>query len=440
MSFSTGFKSPTNAREMPWDGGSGDLSNPGNVLTGGNATVQLPDGDTYTPTSTETDAGTVLSIALLQGGYDFSLVPDNATVKGITTRSTNSFTSDGSVDLGINYFFNFSHFPDAVPFMSENYLLWQSKDLQFVLNTPTQQTLGGAADIWQPNPALYIDGMYVFSTDGSFPGYEVETSTIDPFSSDFFYNGHDLIIQPTTQGYSGSSLDASGSFSTFNFIAFVAGGGTVTVSFPGFFPPTTFVAQLGPATPGDATFQCTVDNDISLTNLSNQIGFHPDTSSYVSSSIFSGADIWELQSIDVGTYTNGIHIQSNLPQYFDFSNGGQFEGGADPDPNISTMNALAAAPLVAQSGGPMKAYPLISNQFLEITNTITHLTLQTGIPASYFKDPSFNLVEWFNPLATTGDALVYPSNTDTEILLGKTEISLTYTVSPGAGLLLLGVG
>src|SRR4051812_34265513 len=118
---STGFKSPTKARAMTWDGGSGDIANETNPLSGGYATCTLPDGDTYTPTSTETDAGTVLSAALLQSGYNFSALPSNATVTGVTVRSTNYFTSAGDDDLGINYFFIFSQFPDSVPFMNNIY-------------------------------------------------------------------------------------------------------------------------------------------------------------------------------------------------------------------------------------------------------------------------------------------------------------------------------
>lgn len=437
----TAFKSPTAARGMNWDGGSGDITNDNLVVSGGFATVTLPDGDSYTPTSTETGAGTVLSCALMQNGYDFSSVPANALITGITTKSTNYSLSDGGGDLAINYFFQFSRFPDAVPFMQEGYLFLQSKTEQFIANTPTLQTLGGSSDIWQPNPALFIDGMYVYSTDGSFPGYEVITSTVDPESYDIFYNGHDLLIQPTTQTNSPSSLDASATFGLFHFSPFLSGGGTVTVSFPGSpFAPTVFVAQAGTATPGTATFQCTVDDDISLESLSNQINFHPDTSSYMSSSIFVGAGIWEMSSNDVGAYTNAIHMESNLPQYFDFPNDGNFVGGRDADPNISTMYAVTAAPLVQTSGGPLKAYPLGQNQLLNITNTITNLRLQTKVPASYFKSHDFGIVKWFNPLATTGDALVYPSNINDQQFLGKDQISLTYELARGGGLMTMGMG
>lgn len=438
----TAFKSPTAARELPWVDGSGEITNVSNVLSGGYATVSLPDGDTYEPSPTESAAGTVLPTALYQSGYDFSAVPSNALVKGISLRSTNYFTSDGDDDLALRYYFQFGQFADAVPIMTEDYLLWQNQALVLNLNTPTLQSLGGSADVWQPNPALYVDGMYVFSTDGSFPGYEVMASATDALSYDFFYNGHDLLIQPTTQSFSESGMDAGGCFSTFDYAAFLSGGGTVTLSFPGSgFPDTTFVAQAGATTPGDATFRCAVDNDSSLQSLSDQINYHPIASQFVSSNIFAGSQIWNLVSIDVGVYTNNIVISTNKGEYLYFPNGGQFSGGADADPNISTMVAVAAAPLVKTSGGPINAYPLVQSQLLSITNTITNLTLQTSIPASYFKSSEFGIAEWFNALATTGDALLYPSNTNTQPRLGKTEIALTYELPPdSSGLMMTGMG
>lgn len=438
----TAFKLPTAVRPMPVDGGSGSVNNEQDILTGGYAVFELPDGSSYTPTSDEIAAGHVLPPTVLQHSYDFSAVPSNAIITGITVKTTIYSENVGNIDPSNGYFLQLSTFPNEVNFYDEFYLWLEPKEAGAPLNDSSLQTIGGTTDVWQPNPNLTKDGMFMFATDGGFHGCEVQTSTLDPFAYDFFYNGHDMLIQPYTSSYSGSSLDASDAFASFNFVSFVTNGGTVTVSFPGFFPPTTFVAQFGPATPGDATFQCTVDNDISLTNLSNQIGYHPDTSTYMSSSIFSGAQVWELASIDVGSYTNGINISSNIPSAFNFPNGGQFSGGSDPDPNISVMANYEAIAPFNNAGGPMYARVVGDgvSQNLQITNTITNMTLKHSVPASLFKNPLFGISAFYDWNTYGGDVLNYPSVAGNNQKLGITSISLTYDLAKSGGLLLLGVG
>lgn len=438
----TSFRLPTVARSLNYDGGSGEWSNVNNALLadGSYATCDLPDGSTYTPTSTETDAGQVLSSGILLNGYNFSSeLPANAVVTGITVQ-TILFSTYAGADQDIFYKFQFCGFPDAVPFNNAEYWLFESQDTRANQGDTSVQTLGGSTDVWQPNPNLSIDGLFMSSTDGSFPGYEVQTSTLDPDSYDFFYNGHNLLIQPTTAGYSGSSMDAAGALT--DYASILSNGGTVTVSFAGTgFTPTTFVAQSGPVTPGDATFQCAVSDNDTVASLSNQINAHADTGTYLYVSYFTDV-VWEFSSTDVGSYTNSIRLTTNVPAQITFPNNGYLSNGADPDPNQSTMASSTAVPLINTSGGPILArQAALSGIFgLTITNTLSNFTLKHSVPASVFRTTDFGIVVNFAPAdGGTGNPLLYPEIPDDQQKLDYVKIQLTYNLI-GGGLLLLGVG
>lgn len=443
----TPFRVPTAARAVPFDDGSGTWSDVSNLTlnNGTYASCVLPDGSTYTPTSSEVNAGHVLPAAVMQNNYNFAAVlPADAIVKGITVQTV-LFSQYSEEEQEINYYFQLSRFPDSIPSYIDDYLLFEAQGgIGAVKDDPSVQTLGGATDIWQPNPNLTIDGLYIYSTNGDAHGYSVQTSTLDdPNNYDFNYDGHDLIIQPTTQANSGSSLDAGGALT--DFAQILANGGTVTLSFSASeFPPTTFVAQSGPAIPGDATFQCAVSDAATIASLTNQINLHPDTSNYVSVSSFSDV-VWIFSSVDAGSYTNTIHIETNVPAYIVFPNGGDFTGGADADPNISTMDNFTAAPLITVSGAPMYARPNNgAPALLVITNVVTVMTLKTSAPASIFRNPDFGvsvLYDWVD--SSTGNPLIYPQIPDNLQKLGTTQIALTYDIPPAGGtgqLMLLGCG
>lgn len=441
----TSFKLPTTVRSMAFDGGSGEWTseNSAKLKDGIPAQCALPDGGSYSPTGTEISAGHVLPIALFMYNYDFSSLPANAVVTGITAKSI-LYSTYAEAEQNINYYLQLAKIPDAVLFFPEfYYLLAEAKSLTAIKSNTAVQTVGGASDVWQPNPNLTIDGMFMHSTDGSSPSYKVITNDLgDPLAEDYFYNGHDYIIKPQYQGYASASLTGDGYFATFNHVAFLAGGGYVDVAFPDSpFPLTRFVAQAGPVTPGDATFQCVLDVDVSLESLSAQINAHPDTSVFVSSSIFSGAQVWNLQHTDIGVNGNNIAMSSNLPVYFP---SGQFSGGTDPDENISVETSVGAYPKINASGGPIAARPEVSGatQTLQITNAFTAFTLKTSLPASYFKDSTFGIAAMYNwQDSGTGDPLLYPPVAFNLQSLDYVEIALTYTIPPpGGGLTLLGVG
>jgi hypothetical protein len=429
----TSFKLPTAVRPLYYDGGpNGFWTNENNakLADGSYALCTLPDGSSYTPTLEETTVGVLLPEGLYLSGFGFSSdIPSNAVVTGITVH-TKFFSDNGESQPNI---FNaqLCSFPDAVPTIVSDYFLLQPYTYDAQWEVTTEQTIGGSTDTWQPNPCLSKDGLYMYSTDSNSYGYEVQTSTTDPWAYDFFFNGHTMIIQPTTQDYSGSSIDLFECVT--DYASVLSHGGTVTFSFPGFITPVTFVAQAGAVTPGTATFRAAISNDATMQSLSDQLNGHPDVAPYISSSFFAGVQ-FVIQSQDFGAYTNGIAFSTNVPTYITLPNGGQMSGGAEPDPTVSTMSNYTAIAPFNTSGAPMVAQGLDgTTQILTITNSITNLTLKTSVAASVLRDTNFGILFYYNGLATTGDPLQYPSIADNVCKLDYVKISLTYTVPAGGG-------
>jgi hypothetical protein len=212
MPLTTAFRLPGSAREVPWNDGSGSWSNVNNALLadGSYAVCTLPNGATYSPTSGETAAGKLLGSRIFLYNFNFaSELPANATVTGISVKFVLLSQYTG-LEQNVNYYIQFADMPDAVIAVDDGYYLFEPDVEGASLGDTSIKISNGpggpvAPTVWQPSKNLSIDGMFLVSTDGNAHGYEVMTSTLDSFAYDFFYNGHDLLIQPTTAGYQTAS-------------------------------------------------------------------------------------------------------------------------------------------------------------------------------------------------------------------------------------------
>jgi hypothetical protein len=450
-SKTTTFRLPGSAREVPWNDGSGSWSNVNNALLadGSYAVCTLPNGATYSPTSGETAVGKLLGSRIFLYNFDFaSELPVNATVTGISVKFVLLSQYTG-LEQNINYYIQFANIPDAVVTVDDGYHLFEPAVEGASLGDTSIRISDGpgspvAPTIWQPSKNLSIDGMFLTSTDGNAHGYEVMTSTIDSSAYDFFYNGHDLLIQPTTQSYSTGIMDAAEVVDTMNYAGLV--GKTITLTIPG-VGDFTLTGQAGAVTPGDATFQADVDSESTQASISNQFLYYSNgfgtVADYVSINYFRDI-IWQWTPNDVGVATNLYRLTTSAdPADLTWPNDGYFSGGSDPDPTASTMASTTGVDKINnESGAPILARSDYSqNVFgLEITNTMSQLSIKTSIPASVFRDTTFGLVFYYDPIdSDTGDPLVYPTLVDNTQKLDYAKVQLTYTVPPG-GLGLLGVG
>lgn len=446
----TSLKLPTIVRALdPAGGGAWTNINNAKLVDATYATCTLPNGATYTPSSQESAVAHVLPPVLYLSGFGFSAaLPANAVVTGITMKTV-LFANNGGADQSIEYLSRFYSSPDEVPTFTDDYLLFQPKETQAPQASTAVQTLGGATDIWSPEASLAIDGMYLYSTSGAFPGYEVMTSTLDPFAYDFFYNGHDLLIQPTTAGYNTGFMDAAGQPMDYTGLI----GKTITLTVPG-VGDFTLTGQAGGVTAGDATFQAAFDNNTTVQSISEQFLSYANGNGvvidYISISYFQDV-IWQWTPYDTGTATNLYRLTTNASSSaLLFPNNGYFSGGSDPDPSASTMaSGTAVDKINNESGAPILAR--VDNaqtqqgiQGVTITNTLTHFTLKTSVPASIFRDTKFGIVLYYSWEHTGGTpgALEYPHIADNNQKLDYVQLQLTYTVSSGGAknMLLMGMG
>jgi hypothetical protein len=445
LSLTTTFRLPGSAREVPWNDGSGSWSNVNNALLadGSYAVCTLPNGATYSPTSGETTAGKLLGSRIFLYNFNFaSELPANATVTGISVKFVLLSQYTG-LEQNVNYYIQFADMPDAVIAVDDGYYLFEPAVEGAPLGDTSIKISDGpgspvAPTVWQPSKNLSIDGMFLVSTDGNAHGYEVMTSTLDSFAYDFFYNGHDLLIQPTTAGYQTAIMDAASVVDTMDYSGLV--GKTITFTVPG-VGDFTLTGQAGAVSSGDATFQAAVDNETTQASISNQFlnysNVNGAVADYVSITYFRDI-IWQWTPNDTGAATNLYRLTTNAdPAILTWPNDGYFSGGSDPDPNASTMASSTGVDKINnESGAPILARSDYSqNVFgLEITNTLSNLSLKTSIPASVFRSTTFGLVFYYDPIdSDTGDPLVYPTLVDNTQKLDYAKVQLTYTVPTGGG-------
>lgn len=440
MTTSTAFISPTIAEVKEWVGGSGSVANVGNILTSGFATITLPDGTGYTPTSEETEAGHLLPVSVNQKGYGFaSLIPSNSIVTGMRIKVRLYSENSEEEDMQNFYQLIFSRYLDAVSTANDAYLLFQPKSISAPLNVNTLRTIGATNDIWQSAYRLIVDGMYMYSLDGSSHGYEVQTSMQSPEGYDFSYNVNDLIIQPTTQGYATGFIDAAGALTDYTGLI----GKTITLTIPG-IGDFTLTGQAGAVTPGDAKFQAAFDNDTTGSSITTQFLAYSNVNGavadFISITYFRDV-IWQWTPNDIGSATNLYRLNTNADSSaLLFPNDGYFSGGLDPDPDSSTMSNSTAATLInSVSGAPIYARPNGgAGDGLTVTNAIINFSLATNIPASFFRDVDFGVSTYFD-WNTQGDVFAYPENPDNTQKLGEIQISLTYNVTSN-GQMMMRVG